>query len=280
MLRPEMMGHFESFLENMGKVDKLDIFLRSQGGVAELPWHIVSLVREFCDQFGVLIADRALSGATHIAIAADELVMTPTARLGSVDPRRQHPLLPKDANGIPISVSVEELKLCVNFIREQLGESYPSQNLALIISELFKYIDPLALGALEQSYNLSKLITKKCLRSRRQKLEENHIESIVEMLASKYYSHSFLISRSEVESDLELPVTRPDAELSALLSQLQKSYFAQFAQETPPDRQGVSLKLAWVMQNKASGVLGVMIRQLANPVAEIAIAFSKQGVVP
>ena len=80
---------------------------------------------------------------------------------------------------VPIPISVEDLRHCIRFIREQLEESYQKQNLALIISELFKYINPLAIGALEQSYNLSKLITRKSLGSRNVKLEDTQIEKIV-----------------------------------------------------------------------------------------------------
>lgn len=228
MLTPLMLMPLEQILSHLGKVPNLDLFLRCTGGITEVPWRIVSLLREFSDKLGVIVSRIALSGATHIAIAADELVMTPFSVLSSVDPTRNHPLLPKDAENRPIPTSVEHLKHCIRFISEQLGESYPKQNLALIISELFKYINPLAIGALEQSYNLSKLITCKSLKTRKESLNKDQIEKIVDKLAGEYCSHSFQISRSEVESDLKLPVTKPDAELSGLISDLDNYYTEQF----------------------------------------------------
>jgi hypothetical protein len=277
MLRPEMLDPIEAMVVRTGKVDKLDIFLRSSGGVAEVPWHVVSTLREFCDRLGIIVSGRALSGATHIAISGDEIVMGPTARLGSVDPKRTHPLLPKDEHGNQIPVSVEELKLCVEFIKQQLGESYPNQNLALIISELFKYINPLALGAIEQSFNLSKLMTRKCLKSRKTPLEEEHIERVVEMLASKYYSHSFLISRSEVESDLNLPITKPDSELLEAINRLHQFYVGQFQIETPPDSQGVSHKLAGVLQYGSFGFGVVQVKHHNNPISDFYSPFDYGG---
>jgi hypothetical protein len=228
MLTPPALMPLQSILSFLGKIPQIDVFLRSTGGITEVPWRIVTMLREFTDKLGVIVPNIALSGATHIAIAADELVMSPFAVLGSVDPTRNHPLLPKDANGKPIPTSVEDLKHCVNFIREQLGGSYSQQNLALIISELFKYINPLALGALDQSYNLSKLISRKCLKSRKEALTDEHIEAVVQQLAGGYFSHSFLISRSEVESDLRLPVTKPEAEVSGLILRLETHYVKQF----------------------------------------------------
>jgi hypothetical protein len=232
MLAPPALQPLENILSNIGRVPQIDVFLRSTGGLTEVPWRMVTMLREFTDKLAVIVPTRALSGATHIAISADELVMSAFAVLGSVDPTTNHPLLPKDEQGKPIPTSVENLKHCIKFISEQLGESYPQQNLALIISELFKYINPLALGALEQSYNLSKLISSKCLKSRKQPLEDKHIEAIVEQLASGYFSHSFLISRNEVETDLKLPVTKPETELSKLMLKLENYYNDQF--QKPP----------------------------------------------
>lgn len=229
MLTPAALPPFEKALSHVGEVERLDLFLRCTGGITEVPWRIVSLLREFVtDELGVIVSQIALSGATHIAIAADELVMTPFSVLGSVDPTRKHPLLPKDSKGNPIPTSVEDLKHCIKFIKEQLGESYNYQDLASIISELFKYIDPLAIGALEQSYNLSKLITAKCLRTRKKQLGKEKVDNIVEQLAGGYFSHSFQISRSEVESDLKLPVIKPNEKLSELISSLGDFYLEEF----------------------------------------------------
>ncbi|MBN2461998.1 MAG: hypothetical protein JXB43_00165 [Dehalococcoidia bacterium] len=255
MITPALLAPLSALVSKMGKVKKLDLFLRSTGGVAEVPWRIVTLLREFADELTVIIPSIALSGATHISIAADELVMSPFSVLGSVDPTRNHALLPKDASGKPIPISVEDLKHCIRFVKEQLGESYPQQNLALIISELFKYIDPLALGALEQSYNLSKLITRKCLKSRKAQLGEEQIEKIVDLLAGAYCSHSFLISRSEVENELGLPVTKPDDELIQLMKSLEDYYLERFynIKQLPDPNSNLGLRVGGVLQLSSDG---------------------------
>jgi hypothetical protein len=261
MLLPPVVHQFEKLLRHTGRVEKLDLFLRSTGGVTEVPWRIISLAREFAETLGVIVCRIALSGATHIAIAADELVMTPYAALGSVDPTRNHPLLPKDKEGNPIPTSVEDLKHCIRFIKEQLGESYYNQNLAQIISELFKYIDPLAIGALEQSYNLSKLITRKCLGSRNEKLPDEQVEKIVKQLAGEYFSHSFLISRKEVEEDLGLDVVRPDDKLTQLIGDLENHYVSQFSrniQVSPPKPEPL-MRVGGVLQTADVGSIWAQV---------------------
>lgn len=205
-------------LSKIGKSNKIDLLLRSTGGIAEVPWRIVSLIREYCETFSVMVPEIALSGATHIAIAADELILSELSTLGSVDPTRRHPLLPKDKNQNPIPISVQDMKHCILFIKEQLGlkkdiTEEGKKDLSNIISEIFKHVHPLSVGAIEQSYQLARLITRKVLETRKKKLDQNHIEKIENFLGEKYFSHSFPICRKDVEVDLGLPVTKTSSEL-------------------------------------------------------------------
>jgi len=275
ILAPPAILPLGKLLTRLAKVPKLDLFLRSTGGMAEVPWRIVSLLREFTDKLGVIVPGFALSGATHIAIAADELVLTPFSMLGSVDPTRSHPLLPKDADGKPIAMSVQDLKHCIQFIQEQLGESYLKQNLALIVSELFKYVNPLAIGALEQSYNLARLITRKVLQTRRTPLSQEQIGKVEAQLAGKYFSHAFPISRSDVESDLGLPVTKPDQELVDLILRLDQHYTEEFKRVIPANPPGAepTFRVGAFMQTAADGwVIGQLAKDnqlLADPWLEL-----------
>lgn len=220
-------------LEKIGKSNKLDLILRSTGGIAEVPWRIVSLIREYCDIFGVIVPEIALSGATHIAIGADELVLSELSTLGSVDPTRRHPLLPKDKNQNPIPISVQDLKHCILFIKEQLGikgkiGTEEKRDLSNIIAELFKHVHPLSVGAIEQSYQLSKLITRKVLGTRKKKLDREHISKIEKILGEEYFSHSFPICRKDVKNDLELPIIEPNPELKKKMWDLHLYYIKEF----------------------------------------------------
>jgi len=257
-----VIAPLEAALSEMGVVPKLDLLLRSTGGTAEIPWRIVSLLREFStDALGVLVSRVALSGSCHIAIAADELVMGPLSFLGPVDPTRDHPLLPKDANGKTIPTSVQDLKHCMQFVREQLGDAYPSQNLALIISELFKHVNPLSIGAIEQTYNLSRLITRKVLKTHKQPMPDEQIAKVVDALAGQYFSHTYPISRDEAEKDLGLNITKPDATLVGLIRAIENQYEAEFAKTVPfqannPEPQ---LRVSAILETASSGWATVQV---------------------
>lgn len=227
-LHPNFVPILFEILEAGGKCEKIDLILRSTGGFAEVPWRIVSLIREYCDTFAVIVPEIALSGATHIAIAADELVLSEGSTLGSVDPTRNHPLLPQDKNQNPIPISVQDLKHCILFIKEQLGVKKEVAMEEIIIAELFKHIHPLSIGAIEQSYQLSKLITRKVLGTRKKKLTQEHVDKIEKILGGEYFSHSFPICREDVKNDLELPVTKASPKLKEKMWDLHLYYMKEF----------------------------------------------------
>lgn len=139
----------------IGKTAKLDLFLRTNGGDTEVPWRIVSLAREFCDEFNVLIPHRAASAGTLLALGADEIVMTPLGVLGPIDPSRTHPLLPRREGAAEAEpISVQDMRHAMQFIREAAGTDkempYTPDAMAQIFTALFDKIHPLAIGAIEQ----------------------------------------------------------------------------------------------------------------------------------
>ena len=68
-------------LRNVGKVPNIDLFLYSTGGDAMVPWSLVSMIREYCDKFSVLLPYKANSDAKRIALGADELSMNNLSKL-------------------------------------------------------------------------------------------------------------------------------------------------------------------------------------------------------
>lgn len=207
ILAGDLVAQLESLVLKTGKKPRLDLFLRSTGGIAEIPWRILTVLREFSEHLGAIVPRVAMSGATHVAIGCDELLMGPFSNLGSVDPTRSHPLLPKDSQGNTIPTSVQHLKHCLEFLKRTVPTGEP---LGPMITELFRHVEPLALGALEESYELSRLISTKVLATRRPPIDKEKADAIRDQLAGAYFSHTYYISRGEVETELQLPVTRFD----------------------------------------------------------------------
>ena len=79
-VRP-LYEHLLSLADTSSKKRKIDLFLYSRGGNVSVPWRIVTMIREFCDEFCVLIPYKAYSATTMIALGADQIVMGKKAEL-------------------------------------------------------------------------------------------------------------------------------------------------------------------------------------------------------
>jgi hypothetical protein len=211
-------------LTAIGKTGKIDLFLNTAGGDTEIPWRIVSLVREFCDEFAVLVPHRAASAGTLIAMGADEIVMTPLGVLGPIDPSRTHPLLPRREGAAEAEpISVQDMRHAMQFIREAAGSDrempYTPEAMAQIFSALFDKIHPLAIGAIEQSYALSKLVGTQCLSTHMDaETDAAKIREIVDQLCDAYKSHSYQISRAEARKIGLKAVDAPDDVSDAMMA--------------------------------------------------------------
>jgi hypothetical protein len=242
-------------LSAIGKQQTLDLVLFTRGGDTEAPWRIVSLFREFCGKFNILIPYRAHSAGTLIALGADEIVMTPLAELGPIDPSRTHPLLPRREGATEAEpISVQDMRHAMRFIREAAtGDGneampYTPEAMAQIFTALFEKIHPLAIGAIEQSYALSKLIGAQALGTHMDAQADGpKIKAIVDRLCDEYKSHLYQINRKEARAiGLKAVDATPDEE-KALLDLL-KFYVSRHVPPTslPAVGQTFAAQIAWL----------------------------------
>lgn len=223
-INDDAMAPLYKQLRAIGKQKRLNLFIQSRGGATETPWKIIEMFRSFCEYFAVLVAYRAHSAATHVALGANEIVMTAFAELGPVDPYRTHPLLPTDSDGKPVSISVQDMKHCISFIKREAETPYTPEALAQLFAAMFEKIHPLAMGAIEQSYALSQIISEKALATHMDaERDKEKIRKIAQALLDDYKSHRFQIGRSEARK-LGLPVVDADLETENLLWRLYEIY--------------------------------------------------------
>src|ERR1700690_4051931 len=74
-IAPDIIPYFAKQLQAIApaaKVPKIDLFIYSLGGDTMVPWRLVSMIREHCDSFGVLVPYKAHSAATMISLGAAE----------------------------------------------------------------------------------------------------------------------------------------------------------------------------------------------------------------
>lgn len=209
-------------------VDKLDIFLCSNGGDGTVPWRLVALFREYGTSFNVLIPYRAYSAASLIALGADEIVMHPFAELGPIDPSVSNEFNPTHpVTGQPLAISVEDVTAYVNFIKTTVGITHEDE-LVKAIEILAEKVHPLALGNVERFLTQSRMIARKILRTHMSEENSHTIDEIVENMASKLYFHGHPINRKEAKDELHLKVVKPEPDLEGVMWDLYREYEAEF----------------------------------------------------
>ena len=219
-VRP-LYEHLLALAETTPQRGKIDLFLYSRGGDVSVPWRIVSMFREFCEEFCVLIPYKAHSAATMISMGADQIVMGKKAELGPIDPTLVRSIVGETAVP-PTEISVEDMFSYISFMREKANIS-DQVALAQVMSQLAEHLTPLTLGRVNRQYSHIRLVARKLLTSHKQKMEESKIGTIVDALTEKMYSHGHAIGRVEA-AEIGLPVEMPNDELEKLIWNLYIEY--------------------------------------------------------
>lgn len=203
-------------LETIGRQEKIYLFIKSSGGNGQSALLLVNLLRQYCDQIIALVPLECASAATMIALGANEIQMGPMAYLTPVDTSLTHSLSPLDRDNDRVSVSLDELTRVVRLWQAQnaAAKDNPYQ-------ELFKYVHPLVIGAVDRAESLSIMLCKELLSYHID--DEKITEQIAHTLNSRYPSHSYPILFGEAKR-IGLKVTHLPAKINSLLLELNELY--------------------------------------------------------
>ncbi|MBU4299222.1 hypothetical protein KJ636_04220 [Patescibacteria group bacterium] len=216
-------------LRGIGKTEKIDLLLYSTGGDTMVPWRLVSMLREYCGKFSVLAPYKAHSAATMIALGADEIVMSDLSELSPIDPSTANIFNPQDPKNPQnkIAISVEDVMAYFDLAKNKFGIKN-DEELAKIFNKFVEanpQIHPLALGNVNRTHNLIRILAKRLLKSHKTPMSEEEIEKIVDYFTEKLYSHQYFIGRKEAKEDLGLmTVINADENLSKAMTDLYEEY--------------------------------------------------------
>ncbi len=226
-----------SHLQQMGTMDKIDLFLYTPGGITIAGWGLVHLIREFCKEFAVLVPFRAWSCGTLICLGADEIVMTRLGQLGPIDPSTQNPFNPP-IPGVPpalqntLPMNVEDVAAFISLAKHEIGLKGDA-GLSVVLETLGKMntTAPLALGAAHRVRPQIAKLAEGLLKLHMGK-KQNEIKRIVGILAKQLGSHDYLIGRKEAkEIGLKVKDTSPAVE--TLMWELYSEYEKMMLLNTP-----------------------------------------------
>jgi len=203
-------------LRSMGRVDRLSLFIKSDGGYGQASLRMVNLLRQFAGQLTAIAALECASAATMLALGADKILMGPLAHLSAVDTSLTHDLSPIDRDNNRVSVSQDELQRVV-----RLWQKESDQEATNPYESLFGHVHPLVIGAADRSSALS---TKLCVEILSYHLKEAvKAEKISDTLNSGYPAHSYPIMLQEAQR-IGLNAQPLDEEVNRLLLELNEIY--------------------------------------------------------
>jgi len=210
-------------LLKIGRTKKIDIYLYSVGGQMEVPWRVVSMVREFADELGILIPYKSMSAATMIALGADEVIVGKKGELGPIDPQIT---IQRGDGGTAVqdTLSVEDVMSYVRFLKERAGLSDQSALSGLMVT-LADKLTPWALGQINRVHSHIREVARKLLSCHHPgfSIEGPRAQVIVEILAEKTYQHGHAISRREAK-EIGLNIIDPDKHLENSMWTLFEEY--------------------------------------------------------
>jgi hypothetical protein len=228
-------------LNHIGPGKKAGIFIKSDGGSVEATLRITNLIRENYPHVVALVPLNCASAATMIALGADEIRMGPMAHLTAIDSSLTHDLSPLDErDNRRVSVSQDELTRIVRLwnqnARDHHGNPY---------SELFKYVHPLVVGAIDRSSSLSIKICQEILSYHVK--DDQVAKQISEHLNSAYPSHGYPITAREARriglnvSALAPSVNKTLLELNRLYSEMAQKALTDFNEFNYHDNEIVNI---------------------------------------
>jgi hypothetical protein len=203
-------------LRSMGKVDRLSVFIKSDGGYGQASLRMVNLLRQYAGTLTAIAPLECASAATMLALGADKILMGPLAHLSAVDTSLTHDLSPIDRDNNRVSVSQDELQRVVRLWQKETDKEASNPYQAL-----FPHVHPLVIGAADRSSALS---TKLCTEILSYHLKDaSRAEKISDTLNSRYPAHSYPIMLQEAQR-IGLDAEPLDEEINRLLLELNETY--------------------------------------------------------
>lgn len=244
VIAPDAHPVFFEHLQKFGQVKKIDVLLYSTGGHTLAAWGLANLVREYCDEVGVLIPHRALSAATLFTLSANEIVMSRVGQLSPIDPSIttplgptvQMPMQPGQSRVVPISV--EDV---VGFfaLAEDSARITEKESLLQIFERLAAQVHPLALGAVYRSRQQIQVLADRLLSLHmKDDAKKQDRERIVSILTRELGSHDYLIGRTEARNSLKLNVIDAPGAVEGSILDLFEEYASLLELRVPYNPEG------------------------------------------
>ena len=208
----------QALLEAHGPQQRIALLVKSDGGSGMAALRLVHLLRQYAPRLTVIAPLNCASAATMLALGADTIQMGPLSYLTAVDTSLEHDLSPLDHTNQLVPVSNDEVDRVIRLWRDTVGRRGDGVN---PYQELYKYLHPLVIGALDRASSLSLMLCREILGYHMK--DTRKAERIARRLNSSYPAHQYPITSREARR-LGLKVQAIPGDLDRLLQELNLLY--------------------------------------------------------
>ena len=234
-ISPEVHDMFLNHLDKFNLPNKITLYLYTRGGDTMAAWSLINLLRQFCNNYEVIVPSKARSAGTLISLGADNIVMTKQATLGPIDPslnshlNPQNPTFPQNPQA-RVPVSVESIKGYFDYAKQEL-KIENEEALSKIFLALSNQIHPIVIGSVFRSRQQIQMLATNLLKKHFGD-EPEKMSKIINFLCSDSGSHDYPIFRREAR-ELGLHVETPTMEFYTLIKSIYDNIYKELEISTP-----------------------------------------------
>ena len=214
-ISPEVHDLFLNHLDKFNLPKKITLFLYTRGGDTMAAWGLINLLKQFCDEYEVIVPAKARSAGTLICLGANNIIMTKQATLGPIDPSSnshlnpQNPTFPQNPQA-RVPVSVESIRGYFDYAKQELNIQDAAQ-LNQIFLSISNHIHPIVIGNVFRLRQQILMLATNLLKKHLDEKDYDKMSSTISFLCSDSGSHDYPIFRREAR-DLGLKIETPTME--------------------------------------------------------------------
>jgi hypothetical protein len=184
-------------LSLIGAREKLALLIYGPGGSGMAAYRIVKLVREFTQQFEVIVPDKAASAMTMLSLGANCIYGSALSYFTPIDTSiANHALAPRDAQDRPITVEITQVQKYLELVATARfsGADDFRKTPEFALSEK---LHPVFLGTLQRSLTMSRELTRSIVSTHMS--DAKKIGELISELNDSYPSHSYPILMDDMK---------------------------------------------------------------------------------
>lgn len=182
------------------KFKRLTLFLHSGGGILEAAIKFVDIIRQYANEYFVIVPIMAKSAATAMVLKADRIYLTTLSELGPVDPMVQSPTNPN------LIVPATAIYNFLEYYRQKNTNTSntntkPADIDPIMLKKLEESIDPFLLGAHMTSLKFSTKTIEEALKAHAMKnADPAKVQEAVKEFTTEHDSHAFPITYTKLQT--------------------------------------------------------------------------------